>query len=115
MKGINPKLKLYCPTWYGRIRHTKDEDKQDLLYWTSRSDTNLRSGSCCVVGELHGWTTDYVDKHGSHCEGCYYFARSIYGFAWYKHDSDGFKTIVNLLVNHIEQNHPEIVERVSAK
>lgn len=112
MKGINPKLKLHCPRWYSRIRRTRDENKRSLLN-LDKFGTNLRNGSMCVVGELHGWSTDYSTQDGGYCGDCQEFATALYTFAWDGPSVDDFRIQVNLLVDHIEKDHPEIVERVS--
>ena len=114
MKGINPKLKLYCPVWYSRIRRTKAEKINSLRNFdTTNSDgTSIRSGSFCVVGELYDWTVEYRDRTDKYCGECFNLAFHLMNDAYSPETVMEFQSDINQLITHIEKDHPEIVERV---
>jgi hypothetical protein len=112
MKGVNPKLKLYCPVWYSRILRTKAENifKFRDFDKSSNGGTSIRSGSYCIMGELYNWSFEYRDKDYKICDMCYRFGSHLMNHA-YPERTVEFRSDINQLVDHIEKDHPEIVRR----
>lgn len=109
MKGINQKLKLYCPKWHSRIVRTKAKNIHGLGNW--KNGLSIRSGPYCVVGELHGWTTDYTVNDNRDCDYCTSLAVSLMNHAYSEETIIEFYSDIEELVGHVEKDHPEIVER----
>ena len=117
MKGINPKLKLYCPVWYNRIRRTKVEKINSFRNFDTvgKNGTSIRSGSFCVIGELHDWSVVYRDRTDKYCLECSHLACVLMNHAYSEATIMEFQSDINQLISHIERDHPEIVERCTVK
>lgn len=112
MKGINPKLKQYCPVWYSRIRRTRVEKINSFRNFDTigKNGTSIRSGSFCVVGELHDWMPYYINNNEI-CGECSGLAVDFMNHAYSPDTAMEFQSDINRLVDHIERDHPEIVEK----
>ena len=117
MKGINPKLKQYCPVWYSRIRRTRVEKINSFRNFDTveKGGTSIRSGSFCVVGELHDWMPYYINKDADICWQCSRLSVHLMNHAYSPDTAMEFQSDINRLIDHIEKDHPEIVDRCAPK